>query len=183
MRRVLVSLFLGLLMAAFVAVPTAAAKPSTSVEMIDESGIDVGASADCGFPVAYTLTGHSKTRSWVDADGVERVIFTVSVRVEYSANARTLRGVDAGMDTGVFQPDGTATIAIHGSVGLVTVPGSGPVLGSAGRLVLLFTPVLDEDGNPVLDPDGNPTFDVEVLAESGVVGSGDTAAFCEYLAG
>ena len=182
MKR-LISLVAAVALVFIVVVPVAAAKPTTSVETIDESGIDAGATADCGFPVAYTLTGQSRTRSWVDADGIERVIFTVSVRVEYTANGRTVRGVDAGMDTGFFEPDGTATIAIHGSVGLVAVPGSGPVLGSAGRLVLLFTPVLDEDGNPVLDPDGNPVFDVEVLAESGVVGSGDTAAFCEYLAG
>jgi len=182
MKR-LVSIFGAVALILIAALPVAAAKPTTSVETIEESGIDAGASADCGFPVAYTLTGRARTKSWVDADGIERVIFTVSVRAEYTANGRTVRGVDAGMDMGFFQPDGTAKIAIHGSVGLTTVPGSGPVLGSAGRLVLLFTPVLDEDGNPVLDPDGNPMFDVEVLAESGVVGSGDTAAFCEYLAG
>ncbi len=182
MRRLL-SVLAALALVLIAALPVAAAKPTISFETIDESGIDQFASADCGFPVAYSLTGRSMERSWVDANGVQRVIFTVNVHVEYTANGRTLRGVDAGMDTGFFEPDGTASIAIHGSVGMVTVPGSGPVLGSTGRLVLLFTPVLDEAGNPVLDEEGFPIFDVEVLAESGLIASGDTAAFCGYLAG
>lgn len=165
------------------ALPVAAAKPTITVNAISESGIDPFASADCGFPVSFSVTGESRERAWFDANDVLRVVFTVNVHVEYTANGRTLRGIDAGMDTGFIEPDGTASIAIHGSVGMVKVPGHGPVFGAAGRLVLMFTPVLDGAGNPVLDEDGFPIFDVDVISESGVVGSGDIEAFCGYLAG
>ena len=161
----------------------AAAKPTITVSTISEAGVDPFASADCGFPVSFGVTGQFRERAWFDANDVMRVVFTVNVHVEYTANGRTLRGVDAGMDTGFIQPDGTASVAIHGSVGMVTVPGSGPVFGAAGRLVLVFTPVLDGAGNPVLDEDGFPIFDVDVISESGVIGSGDIEAFCGYLAG
>ena len=182
MRR-LVSILAAVTLILIAALPVAAAKPTMTFGTIDESGIDPFASADCGFPVTSTVTGRFIERLWVDANDVQRVIFTINVHVEYTANGRTLRGVDAGMDTGFIEPDGTAAIAIHGSVGMVTVPGHGPVLGAAGRLVLLFTPVLDGTGNPVLDEDGFPVFDVEVISERGVAGSGDIAAFCGYLAG
>ena len=182
MRR-LVSVLAAVALVLIAALPVAAAKPTISFTTINESGIDQFASADCGFPVAFSVSGRSMERSWVDANDVQRVVFTINVHVTYTANGRILRGVDAGMDMGFIEPDGTATIAIHGSVGLVTVPGSGPVLGSTGRLVLHFTPVLDEAGNPVLDEEGFPMFDVEVLSERGLLGSGDIAAFCGYLAG
>src|SRR5688500_1641173 len=137
MRR-LASVLAAVALLLIAALPAAAAKPTIRFDTIDASGNDPFASADCGFPVAFSVIGRSMERLWVDENDVERVVFTINVHVEYTANGRTLRGVDAGMDKGFIEPDGTATIAIHGSVGLVTVPGSGPVLGSAGRLVLLF---------------------------------------------
>jgi hypothetical protein len=72
-------------------------------------------------------------------------------------------------------------VVIQGNVRLLTASGAGPVLGSAGRLALILTPVLDENGDPVLDEFGDPVFDVEVVAESGLLVE-DFDALCAALA-
>ncbi len=168
MRRFVVAALVGVL-TALLAVPVAAAPPEISTETVEVTFPDEFLSEACGFPVTLTLSGTTRTRTWLDAEGnPTRVVFTINVRGSLSAGGQTLRFVDAGMDKVTFLEGGGVRVEIHGNLGLVTAKGRGPVLGATGRFVFTDIPLFDEEGNPVLDEDGNPVSEFTVLSESGL---------------
>lgn len=170
MRRISVSFTLGVILLLSLAVPALAAKPTIVKDSFDEPFTDPFLSQVCGFDVTGTVSGHTVSRLWTDADGnLVREVFTISVRGSLSAGGQTLHFVDTGLDKAIALDGGAVMVVIHGNVRLITAPGAGPVLGSAGRLAFVVTPVLDENGDPVLDEFGEPVFDFEVVAESGLV--------------
>lgn len=181
MRRLMLAALVGVL-TALLAVPVAAAPPEISTETVDETFHDEFLSEACGFPVTVTISGKTRIRTWLDAEGnPTREIFTINVKGSISAGGQTLRFVDAGMDKATFLDGGGIRVEIHGNLGLVIAKGSGPVLGAAGRIVFTDIPLLDEEGNPVLDEEGNPVFEFTLLADSGVRPF-DVDAVCAVLA-
>lgn len=182
MRRVLVPFTLGVILLLSLAGSALAGKPTIVKESFDDQFADEFLSEVCGLGVTVTISGHVVSRVWTDADdNLIREVFTISVRGSVSAGGQTLHFVDTGLDKTTALDGGALMVVIHGSVQLLTAPGAGPVLGSAGRLALILTPVLDENGDPVLDEFGNPVFDVEVVHESGLFAE-DFDALCAALA-
>ncbi len=183
MRRNPSSLLLVVVLALATSVPVSAAGPATEVEELDLSFVLPGMSQACGFPVTMTVLGRVSHKTWVDENGdVIREIHNINLSRTVSANGNTLSFKDSGADRLAANEDGSTTIETVGNLGLVTVSGSGPALGAAGRTVILLTPVLDEEGNAVLDEEGNPLQIEEVLAETGLRPE-DIAAVCAALAG
>jgi hypothetical protein len=169
MRHLLSSLFLMVALLLAAGLPVSAAAPATEVEQIEASFVLPAISSTCGFTVTMTVEGQVIHRSWVAESGdVVREIDSINLSRTVSANGNALSFKDAGADKLTVNPDGSTTIESVGNIGLVTVPGSGPVLGGAGRTVVLLTPVLDAQGNPVLDDDGNPLVTEEVLSDTGL---------------
>jgi hypothetical protein len=183
MRRLLLRSIILAAVVAAAAQPVAAAKPLLERIPIDDQFTDPFFSTECGFEVIATFTGFIVVHAWLNADGelVHQVV-NYGIRGSYSANGNTLRSVDTGVDTLTVYPDGSMLFHVVGSVALLTAPGTGPVLGSAGLFAILVTPLLDEDGNPILDPDGNPIFTEEVVVDAGVRPEFDLAAICAALA-
>ena len=174
MRRVPVSFTLGVIVLLSLAVPALAAKPTIVRESVEDQFADPFLSEICGLDVMVSVSGHVVSHVWTDADdNFVREVFNISLRGSISAGGETLHFVDTGMDTSTALEDGAVEVRVHGNIRLVTAPGAGPVLGSAGRLAFVVTPVLDEEGNPI--------FDFEVLSETGVLAE-DFEALCEALA-
>lgn len=168
MRRFVLAALVGVL-TALLAVPVAAARPEISTETVEETFPDEFLSDACDFPVTVTISGTTRTRTWLDAEGnPTRLVFTINVHGSLSAGGQTLRFVDAGMDKVTFLEGGGVRVEIHGNIGLIVAKGIGPVGGAAGRFVFTDIPVLDEEGNPLLDEDGNPISEFTLLADSGV---------------
>ena len=174
---------LATLLTALLAAPAAAAQPTITTQVVDESFGDQFLSDVCGFPVTVTASGHTRTRVWSDAgEAPIREVFTVNVHVTISAGGASLHTVDAGMDTVTFLEGGAVQVAIHGNLQLLTVKGHGPVLGIAGIFTFVETPLFDENGDPILDEEGNQIFDFEVVADSGIRAEEDLEAVCTALA-
>jgi len=176
------SMILAALVAA-TAQPVAAAKPVFERIPIDDQFTDEFLSDECGFEVTFTATGFIVVHTWLNADEeLVRQVVNYGIRGSYSANGNTLRFVDTGVDTFTVNPDGSMLLHVVGSIALLTAPGVGPVAGSAGLFAILFTPLLDDNGNPVLDPEGNPIFTEEILLDAGVRPAEDLEAICAALA-
>jgi hypothetical protein len=183
MRRLLLRSIILAAVVAAAAQPVAAAKPLLERIPIDDQFTDPFFSTECGFDVTFTGTGFIVVHTWLGPDGeLERQVVNYGIRSSFSANGNTLRAVDTGVDTFTVYPDGSMLLHVVGSLALLTAPGTGPVAGSAGLFAILFTPLLDEDGNPVLDPDGNPIFTEEVVVDAGIRPEFDLAAICAALA-
>ena len=98
MRRLVPAAVAGVL-TALLAVPVAAAPPVISTKTIEVTFPDEFLSEECGFPVTLTLSGKTRTRTWLDADdNPTREIFTLNLHGTITAGGQTLRFVDAGMD-------------------------------------------------------------------------------------
>ncbi|MDQ3880785.1 MAG: hypothetical protein M3295_06915 [Chloroflexota bacterium] len=123
--------------------PVSAAAPTRTVFPIDGSAVGEEISGWCGFPVTFTAQGTFQRRTWVGEDGITRTVSTVSVRYTMSANGRTLRYVSAGSTTGTQGPGENGVSDRHGNMQLVTVPGSGSVLGETGHNRYVYTEVVD----------------------------------------
>lgn len=180
--RIVAAIGAALLLGGMVAGPVAAAQPHIEVEEISFSILDEFLTAQCGFTVTLSGEGQVIHRTWVDENGdVTREVHTVNHSRSLSANGQTLSFKDSGVDKVTINADGTVLIEIVGNLGVLTVPGEGSVIGAAGRIAVLLTPVLDEEGNPVLDEEGNPMMTEEVVSDSGYR-EDDIAAICAGLA-
>lgn len=144
--------------------PVLAGQPVTQPVSIDRTFEAPFFTRACGFTVSrhevrnYTLATFS--------DGTQATVLT-------GPNYDTFTGMSgasvtrhlAGIDTVSTNLDGTTTSVDVGNFGLITVPGSGVVLGQAGRLVT----VTDQGGH--------------VLSETftGTIATSDLATICAYL--
>jgi hypothetical protein len=146
MRRLFVALFAGALILAIAVPAVSAAKPthSTVDQATDTELFDALVDDACGVDLDVTISGHTITSIWTDAQGnAVRQINRFSTRFVFSnpLTGEIYRLTDAGPDISTIFADGTARVAIMGRA----PTGS----GLAGRLVI---PV-DAEGNP-----GNPIF-------------------------
>ncbi len=143
-----------------------AAGPIRTVEAIDFVGLSPVLTAACGFPVARHATGTLATLVWLDDQGQPvRATYTFpTAKLELSANGRSLMASAAGPGFETYNPDGTLTLVSTGTIHFTTAPGSGPVLGFAGRMV------------ETLDAGG------DVIASDFNGASGDVEAACAYFA-
>jgi hypothetical protein len=183
MRQGLSSVLAVVVLGLVTAAPVLAAKPEIEVEEVSFSFLDEFLTEECGFPVTFSGEGQVIHRTWTDENGdVTREVHTVNHTRSLTANGQTLTFKDSGVDKVTINPDGTVQVEIIGNLGVLTVPGYGTVSGAAGRVVLLLTPVLDEEGNPVLDEHGNPMMTEEVMHDSGFRAEEDIAAICAGLA-
>jgi hypothetical protein len=168
MRRLVHAAVAGVL-TSLLAVPVVAAPPEISTETVEETFPDEFLSEECGFPVTLTLSGMTRTRTWLDAEGnPTREVFTINLHGAITAGGQSLHFVDAGMDKVTFLEGGGVLVEVHGNLGLVTAKGRGPVLGGTGRFVFTDIPLFDDEGNPILDEEGNPVSEFTVLSESGL---------------
>ena len=182
MRRISVSFTLGVILLLSLAVPALAAKPLIERVTFEDEFPDDFLSEVCGLDVVVSVNGKFTSHLWLDADeNLIREVFNIAVHGSLSAGGATLHFVDTGLDKTTALEGGALRIEVHGSIQLITAPGAGPILGAAGRQVLVVTPVVDEEGNPVLDEEGFPMVDIELLADTGVRAE-DLDALCEALA-
>jgi hypothetical protein len=152
-------------MAAAIAVlaPTAAlATPPDTIRIPHEDTfIDEGASAACGFPVLADISGVQTIQFLYDAAGnLIRVQIHGNTEGTFSANGITLRQIERGQIF-IDLVEGTDT-----EVGLlfrVFLPDGGTVIADVGRLVF------DAEGNVIFEAGPHPAL------------HGDFAALCAAL--
>lgn len=145
--------------ALLLATPAGAAAPTReSVPFTDTRPAAVLSQA-CGFPVTSHLEGTMTVTDFVDRAGnFKQEITLFRLVATFSANGHVISGHTTQPIKTVAQPDGSFTVAFMGVDGLFTLPGSGPVVGQIGRLLLQFPAdggpptVLQETGPAFLDP-------------------------------
>jgi hypothetical protein len=144
----------------------AGASPIRTTYAIDFTGLSPVLTSACGFPVARHATGTLAMLVWLDAQGQpEKVTYTFpAAKLELSANGRSLTASVAGPGFETYSADGTLNLVSTGTIHFMPVPGSGPGLGFAGRMVETY------DGNgEIIDSDFSGA-------------SSDVAAACAYFA-
>jgi hypothetical protein len=160
MRRLIL---IGMAAALAVLAPTAAlATPPDTIRIPHEDTfIDEGASAACGFPVQVDVSGVQTIQFLYDAAGnLIRVQIHGNIEGTFSANGITLREVERGQ-TFIDRVEGTET-----SVGLifrVFLPHGGTIIADVGRLVF------DAEGDVIFEAGPHPAL------------HGDFAALCAAL--
>lgn len=93
-----------------------AGKPTIERVTVDEVGIDPFLSEVCGFDVVASAQGHLIFRTF-EEDGRGLVsLTTLNVRVEVSANGKTVKVHDVGADSLRVMPDGTVILSIIGQI-------------------------------------------------------------------
>jgi hypothetical protein len=161
--RTLIAIAIGLAAALAVLAPTAAlaTPPDTFRIPHEDTFIDEGASAACGFPVLVDASGIQTIQVLYDAAGNPiRVQVHNNIEATFSANGITLREIEHGQ---IFYDlvEGTRT-----EIGLlfnVFLPGGGGVMADVGRLVF------DAEDNLVFEAGPHPAL------------HGDFAALCAAL--
>ena len=148
-----------------VALPARAEAPTTETFPVDDTRPAPFLSGACGFPVIRHSEGSVTVTDFTASDGTfTREITRFRLVDTFSANGHEIAGRTIQPILTVARPDGSLTVAFTGTE-MFTLPGAGPVIGSAGRLLLLFS----VDGSEV------------VLQEAGQV-FGDPQAICSALA-
>jgi hypothetical protein len=154
---------IGMAAALAVLAPTAAlaTPPETFRIPHQDTFIDEGASAACGFEVVFEVSGIQTIQVLYDAAGNPiRVQVHGNIEGAVSANGITLREIERGQ---IFYDltDGSQTLV--GLVFRVFLPGGGTVIADVGRLVF------DAGGNVVFEAGPHPAL------------HGDFAALCAAL--
>jgi hypothetical protein len=141
-----------------------AAKPVILTIPIDETSV-----IRCqGFQLEESVQGTIKIRSFSENGQIVREVVSVSLLHTVTNEAgESLSTPDVGVDFVRINPDGSATLAVIGLVGRITVPGEGLIAADVGRVVFFFESLTDEE------PD--------VLFQAGKHDD-LTAALCEALA-
>jgi hypothetical protein len=124
-----------------------------------------------GLSVTRTLNGTIQITDFVDKNGELREAVHVRLKGSFTNDATgvSIPFVVAETDVVNLNPDGSATVAIIGLVGMITVPGLGLVTADVGRLVLSFTG--PQDPNP------------QLLLEAGRHDNGPFPYICSVLEG
>jgi hypothetical protein len=151
-------------------VSLAAASAATAVPPVIEFGVFTAFTdtALCGFPIEVSFSGTVRTTTHLNQQGDPvRIVQTFpNFTVTVTHGDKTLSTKAPAVGTVSFNPDGSVdTLTFVGMNAAVTLPGQGHIWLDAGRIVF------DADGN--------------IVSESGphqVFGTGDTSAFCAYMA-
>ncbi len=93
-----------------------AGKPTIERVTVDEVGIDPFLSELCGFDVMASAQGHVIFRTFEDDGRGLLELTTLNVRVELSANGKTVDIHDVGADQLRVMPDGTVILSIIGQI-------------------------------------------------------------------
>lgn len=118
-----------------------AAAPARQVTPVSESFSAPVLSGACGFEITGHLEGTITVTDFADQDDTfVREITLFRGTQTFSGNNRSITGQTSQQITTAMRPDGSFTVAFMGIDSLFTLPGSGPVVGSAGRLKLLYAP-------------------------------------------
>jgi hypothetical protein len=150
-------------MAAALAAPTAAlaTPPETFRIPHQDTFIDEGASAACGFEVVFEVSGIQTIQVLYDAGGNPiRAQVHGNIEGTVSANGITLREIERGQ-TFYDLTDGSQTLV--GLIFRVFLPQGGTVIADVGRLVF------DAEGNVTFEAGPHPAL------------HGDFAALCAAL--
>jgi hypothetical protein len=160
MRKLIV---IGIAVALAVLAPTAAlATPPDTIRIPHEDTfIDEGASAACGFDILFEVSGIQTIQVLYDAAGNPiRVQVHGNIEGTFSANGITLREIERGQ-LFIDLVEGTETNV--GLVFRVFLPDGGTVIADVGRLVF------DAEGNVIFEAGPHPAL------------HGDFAALCAAL--
>jgi hypothetical protein len=144
-------------------VPTAAlaAPPDTLRIPYQNSFIDEGASAACGFPVQADISGVATIQVWYDDAGNPiRIQIHNNDEGTFSANGNTVRQIERGQ---IFLDPVEGTDTEVGLILRVFLSGGGSLMADVGRLVF------DTDGNVTFEAGPHPAL------------HGDFAALCAAL--
>jgi hypothetical protein len=149
MWRVAAAFALSVGVALVVAGQTRATTPVIGTFPIDETFVDDGASAACGFPVTATITGTGHFQVFLNDAGIPiRLNVEENVTGTFTANGLTL--YTAGNILSRFLVDGTETDA--GINIRVSLPGGGKLYIDRGRLVF------DANGDLVTESGSHPSL-------------------------
>ena len=142
-RLVLVVLALAGVASLSVASADAAAPQQTVIPINDTFTVD----DICPFPIVETGQGTLRIIDFVDQNGntTRELDITPGFRITFSANGDTLSTVSVSLAHITFNDD-SATIAITGLSGHISIPGQGTLALSAGRIIAVVT---DDDFNIV----------------------------------
>jgi len=147
--------------------PVAAAPASVQKISINTTFVDDTLSAFCNFPVTRQEVRNLTIFTY--ADGTQKFVLAGVNYDVYSGPGGSLSAPQSGKDVYTVSPDGTIlTDVATGNFGMVTVPGTGPVLLGAGKLVTVFDLV---------------TQTVVSRTQNGNFRPPNIAAFCSALAG
>jgi hypothetical protein len=141
-----------------------AAKPVITTVPIDETSV-----IKCqGFRLEESVQGTIKIRSFSENGQIVREVVSVSLTHTVTNKAgESLSTPDVGVDFVRINPDGSATVAVVGLVGRITVPGEGLIAADVGRVVLFFESPADEEPDVIFEAGKHDDL---------------TAALCEALA-
>ena len=100
---------------------------------------------DCdGFVVDADATGHSTVKTFpVDSNGDQRLLINIATRYTFSANGRTVNGVQAVRQDVTLFADGSIRQVNTGDSNQVTVPGHGVVSVRSGLQIVTYDPLTD----------------------------------------
>jgi hypothetical protein len=129
--------------------PAAATPAITGSFPIDETFVDDGASAACGFPVTASNLGTARFEAFFDNTGTfVRLQVEENIVESFTANGITING--AGHTLTIISPNGDQTLV--GLVIRVPLPGGGTLYLDRGRLVF------DADGNLLSESGPHPSL-------------------------
>jgi hypothetical protein len=135
-RLVVVALALAALVCLSTAAANAAAPQQTVISINDTFTVnDI-----CPFPIVESGQGTLRIIDFVDRNGntTRELDITPGFRVSFSANGVTLTTVSVSVAHITFNDD-SATLAITGLSGHISIPGQGTIALSAGRIVAVVT--------------------------------------------
>ena len=114
----------------FMAVPANAAAPSGESVPISETFPAPVLSQACGFPITGGLEGTMTVKDFVDREGTfSQEITRFHMLQTFSANGHVVSGHTSEPIKTVVRPDGSSSVAFMGNDSMLTLPGSGPVIG------------------------------------------------------
>ncbi len=154
MRHRIATLAVGAIVAALGVGAATAAPPQRTAFSIDDTFTVDGI---CAFPIVESAHGKGQIIEFVDRDGnVTRELDTTpGLQVSFSANGITLTTVSTSVGHWTFNTDGTATLAVTGLSGHISIPGQGTIALSAGRFVAVFS---DDEEPQVIAMNGSFSF-------------------------
>jgi hypothetical protein len=137
-RYLLATLTIAAIGAALGAASAGAAPPQQTAFSIDNT---IAVDGVCEFPIVEHVEGKARIVDFVDRAGnvTRELDLTPGLTVSFSANGITLTTVSTSVGHWTFNADGTATLAVTGLSGHISIPGQGTIALSAGRFVAIFS--------------------------------------------
>ena len=142
--------------------PASAGAPTITVEIVSESHSD-----NCGsFEITHSIEGQVRIFDFTPTRF--QAVYHFVETFTNPANGKSLWTPNVGPDNVTFMEDGSVLVAAIGLISRLVVPGEGVVTQDAGRIVLYYENIDDQE------PD--------VVFEAGPHDGGTYPAICDYLA-